>query len=782
MLDSCQDSRANLRNAAFVYRDYGWSVVPIRGDRDPENAKAAGVAWSVYQRRLPTYSEIKSWFDKGQFQGLGIVCGRVSGLAVLDFDDPACLDAFGGYCPHLLDTYAVESGSRGLPHLYFEVPASVEIHSQRAAGVDLQFDGTYVIAPPTVINRGSWRVLNDVVPHVLTQADVDLIVRFLQIWGYSQQEKQQIAAHLPVDLEPLYRNTSNGFSRAKVSENVLIHWYRQLARRIGRNNALFRVGCLARDAGWKLQQTLGTLLDVHIAQPPGASHPVETPHQRRREGLQTLRSAFRYSVQLRRIDSTKVVGLPNAIRETLLQFKQAAVARVLDGLRLAGVQAGRVVSERVMCHLLKVFNIGRRTVQSALKSAAPEGDSIFESPPNPPEEPANAAKPLKEQQKTCIFVTGAKRVKNGRPARTYIVPDNQKLYQLYGVRPSGSDPLQPVDLKSPDSYRQALHHKLVERRPGLYSRRWLSARLGISVWTSRRYDRQMGISATYTYLSKRIYWSGIDELPHSQTRPDGTFLETPDGRRYPPLQGLARRLLQAHPFLIYKRQHWNYYDLQQEVDAIPEIQTESPAPRPPTSSQIPARDLIHKHTVAHYLPVELAEYHVCAEPTPEFRLCRDCKRLYRSDIYPVACPKCGCCETEPVAEDIWRDPERCRTWWRGLWQDDQPELQSSDLPVVSAREATLVEKVYATVRRHNPEHALTRDRARQLVREYGETAVERALAVLGERQNVYNAAGFLITVLGGRSAASQPTASGESHADWLEQLKKSPYAAYYEIQ
>ena len=79
MLDSCENSRTDLHAAAFSYRDWGWSVIPIRGNSDPRNPKAAAVSWIEYQRRLPTGDEIDSWFGGGRFSGLAIVCGRVSG-------------------------------------------------------------------------------------------------------------------------------------------------------------------------------------------------------------------------------------------------------------------------------------------------------------------------------------------------------------------------------------------------------------------------------------------------------------------------------------------------------------------------------------------------------------------------------------------------------------------------------------------------------------------------------------------------------------------------------
>src|SRR3972149_11620322 len=90
MLDSRATYCAELRSAAESYRNRGWSVVPIRGDLDLNQPKAAAVNWSLYQRHLPTDFDLDNWFIDHKYEGLGVVCGLVSSLMVLDFDDSAC--------------------------------------------------------------------------------------------------------------------------------------------------------------------------------------------------------------------------------------------------------------------------------------------------------------------------------------------------------------------------------------------------------------------------------------------------------------------------------------------------------------------------------------------------------------------------------------------------------------------------------------------------------------------------------------------------------------------
>ena len=795
MLDSCENSRTDLSSAALTYLNRGWSFIPVRGDSDLQNPKAAAIQWSEYQRRKPTNEEVDSWFGNGHFQGLGIVCGRVSRLAVLDIDDPGCAAAFATSLPDLCETFTVESGVRGLPHYYYHVPDSVQLRTQRVAGADLQFERTYVVAPPTMISGTQWQVVNDYLPHVLSQADVERIIRFLATWQYLSQtgSGRDSSFSEAVTVTPVTVSPSLDGNSGRLSGDVLVGWYRRLAKS-GRNNALFRVSCLARDSGWSHRELQALLLDVHVVQPSSNRHQVETPQQRQHEGYQTIHSAFRYAVRPRTVSSKQALGgLPNAIREALLQRKQSSVARVLDGLRFAGIESGRAITERVVCQVLRIFNIGRRTVQSALKSLNAAGHAIFETPRNPPKDDACAAIAEEKEQKKCLFVSGAKRVKTGRPARQYLIPDNQKLYRLLNTRPSGSDTLVPADLKSPNAYRQALQRALIERRPGLYSRWWLSARLGISVWTCRRYDRHLDLNVNSTYFSTRISWSNVEQLPSKVTQKEGIFLETPEGKRYPPVRGLAKRLLQHHAHLIQKRQHWNYYSIGNEYyesngdHRIFQSEKREQSDCEEFHKNRPVHNVSLDSTASCAQPDygEPLQPLTMAEPEPRLWVCPACMKQRFSHTHPGTCSRCGGDSWESATAAIWRDPERCGVWWQGLWKAhklrSKPSLRPQR-PGLTATQHKLIDSLYRAIRAKTPSHALTYAAARQLVLDCGEVAVERALALLAERRNVYNAAGFVMSVLRGATGHTKQYHAADSitaHQDWVAQVKQSPYARFY---
>ena len=566
------------------YRARGWSVLPVRGAADPLNPKAAAVPWAALQRRGASPETLQEWFGKGLAGGLGLVCGRVSRLAVLDLDDADAVDAFAQSCPQLLDTFTVRSGGRGQPHYYFEVPDPVSLRGMRAPGADLQFEGAYVVAPPTCIGAQRWRIRHEAAVLRLDQADADALMRFVALWRLRCDGG-------PAEALARERERDEA-SPSSVTEAALQGWYRKLARRGGRNQALFRAASLARDSGWSEAQGCAALMLLHVVQPPAGFHVSETPRQRETEARQTIRSAWRRPRRVLRLARKEPAGLPNSLREAMLAGGEVAALRVLEGLTLAGVRSGRLLSERGLCELLGAFGIGRRSVQEALRSRQARDGRLFSSPRNPPRRAADAAVAQEGQQKKCFSVRGAERVKKGRPARLYRVPTVTGLLKWLKLKDGGSDPLTVRDLRSPRAYRCALHRALIARRPGRYARRWLGARLGVSIWTSRRYDRRAGLNAQARYETQLLDEHTLAQLPERRAAADGRFLVSEDGRRWPALQGLARRLLRSCRRLWYLCQGWNHYEVAWEETSPPVLTQASSAaltPRPAGGGYVTGR-------------------------------------------------------------------------------------------------------------------------------------------------------------------------------------------------
>jgi hypothetical protein len=132
------------------YLDWGFSVIPLRwGTKRPVLD-----SWDEFQSRRPTPDEVQKWWGDGHQHGVAIVCGKVSGIVVLDIDDPekfgVALKAIGEALP---DTPIVRT--RKGWHMYFRYPANriVRRHDRLDDwGAELRGDGCYVVAPPSVID------------------------------------------------------------------------------------------------------------------------------------------------------------------------------------------------------------------------------------------------------------------------------------------------------------------------------------------------------------------------------------------------------------------------------------------------------------------------------------------------------------------------------------------------------------------------------------------------------------------------------------------------------
>jgi hypothetical protein len=122
------------------------------------------VSWKAFQTRRPDEAEIRAWYRARPDAGLIIVCGRVSGIAVVDIDprnggDLRLAGQFNGPL--------AETGSGGW-HVYLAADVTIPKLPAILAGVDLQGEGSYVLAPPTVHPNGTpyrWmpgRALGDV--------------------------------------------------------------------------------------------------------------------------------------------------------------------------------------------------------------------------------------------------------------------------------------------------------------------------------------------------------------------------------------------------------------------------------------------------------------------------------------------------------------------------------------------------------------------------------------------------------------------------------------------
>lgn len=140
--------------SALQYLDAGFSVIPIRA-----KDKRPAIDWKEYQARHSSREEIESWWQDPALN-LAVVAGRISKLIVVDVDPKHGGDESVKQL-HLPPTYVVRTGGNGL-HYYYSWPHDVAPPNRKGylPGIDIQGEGAYVVAPPSVhASGGSYEVV-----------------------------------------------------------------------------------------------------------------------------------------------------------------------------------------------------------------------------------------------------------------------------------------------------------------------------------------------------------------------------------------------------------------------------------------------------------------------------------------------------------------------------------------------------------------------------------------------------------------------------------------------
>ncbi|MEZ4672574.1 MAG: bifunctional DNA primase/polymerase [Anaerolineae bacterium] len=668
-----------LLTAAEAYTNLGYSVIPLLGDRDPSRPKVPAVPWSAFQHRRPQPDELRQWFNEERFAGLGIVTGRVSSLAVLDFDSQNILDAFRLRFPDLMATRTVLSAGRRLPHLYFHLPAHLSLPSQKGQGIDLLSDGRYVVAPPTTIAGQSYTINRGGMPRILTERDLRRIRAFLSEYTPSNTKTSRQKEFRPPTREFDPPQTE------KTSYHDLTALYHYHCKHGGRNEALFRTALYARDTGWNEPETQRCLVELHVQQPSAQPEPAA---RRWKEAVATLKSAFSRPPHKRRATSAQ---LANNVREALVQRKMTYVVRTIEGLYQAGLRPGQVFTADQAIHALKGL-VGRDSVYNALKTNE-QGRALFRqiSPVSPLKDAyASAKQTWTLKTKKCFFVSEQKSGinKKGRRQHWYRMPHNLDLCRLFGVRASSADPLDRADLASARQTRMALHRELIKRRPGVYPRRWLARRLGVTRRTVDTYNKLIPIRSRALYHETSLNWGNIERLPLDEPLA-GAFLEDLAQTRYPALRTIAARLLTTGKFLRLKERTANLYwygDIEPPAFAAYERQT------------------------THQEALEPSTRQPLAQP-----------------------PSVRVSSTDQSARDAAAKP---------------PSVQPLPKPLTHDQQEALAQKIYQAVNQLGGEKTkcLSLANAHRLVTTYSEEVIRAALNILQQRK-VTNPAGFLVTAL-----------------------------------
>lgn len=132
-----------IKEAALGYLELGYSVIPVGKDKKPP------IEWKMYQTERATAADIESWLTKYPDMCLGIVTGAISGLVAVDVEN-------GGDDKKFPPTVKSKTGGGGWHLLYRHPGTPVANKTKFGHLTDLRGDGGYIIAPPSVSEKGSY--------------------------------------------------------------------------------------------------------------------------------------------------------------------------------------------------------------------------------------------------------------------------------------------------------------------------------------------------------------------------------------------------------------------------------------------------------------------------------------------------------------------------------------------------------------------------------------------------------------------------------------------------
>lgn len=142
----------DIFTAAKCYvKERGWVVHPLSSPKDKGTSPGKRPLLPEWQKKgMATETEIDRWFNSTD-NNIGLVCGKPSGVTVVDFDNELFLiDLLSG-----LDINTLKSQrTKDRCHLFFRHNPNLPAQKHHNLGIEVLSDGSNVVLPPSIHASG----------------------------------------------------------------------------------------------------------------------------------------------------------------------------------------------------------------------------------------------------------------------------------------------------------------------------------------------------------------------------------------------------------------------------------------------------------------------------------------------------------------------------------------------------------------------------------------------------------------------------------------------------
>ena len=752
-----------IQEAAQDYTRRGWVILPVR-DKVPVLA-----GWTQFSPAVPDF--IEAHFQKNN---IGILCGPHSGhLMVVDIDRPDYIDRFEQELAALAATRRVLTPNGS--HWYYLINDPLLRQADighNLPGISMRYRGMYVVAPPAP----GYRLVEDIEPIGLSA----------QMYSAIYEWAQRVTGRQPV-MQPAVVAPARPVNRLPAEDRrylVALFWS-EAVKFQSRNEGLFRAALHARNNGITPEELWEVVnLDFLQAKPYREGRQREDVLTRRTEGSRTVRSA--YSRPAASTDSrSRPAALWDSLREHLARSRLMPVWRLLDHL-YALYPVNSIFTREAAIAAVR-GSVGRDAVIAALESGVflKKASPLYPTPkatrlPSVSHsEPVmtcfavgvkNQEKPSEKSRESMESATGA----GGRPGFAYILPPVERVARFFGLNRTHKYATPMMDHKSSKEARLALYKSKIERKPGAYANTAIKKWLGLSLNTIKNYEKELKITRQPQFDECPVGLWNLDAIEAWGDVPVmGLFLQDDNGRRYPAIKTLARRLLTYGRRLTLKRQLPNYISFRQSppkqralVESKPDADNNKGSfgkniPNfEKTALEIPSRPKSDAKNLTGSRP---------PAPVPEKQHQLDGFRQRWSEFAPRW--------TGDTASRLTLIHEAVREWTgRRIWVEERRDFRPHWLEQASPRAvlrwlmamprtplskhvappasvehpedtAHIVEIQRLTADRESGKRMMSRRTVQALFAEFGAAKVEKTARHIDTRHDVPNPAGLLITML-----------------------------------